>query len=135
MLPLAPEEDSQLEVLLRPGLLADVEITVDKIPDAISVPNQAVFEKGDRRGRSAERGGWLFEERVVKLAKRSESVMVIAEGLKAGEIIALADPTAKKSDKDEKSLQFVEIRGWYAFRPAAAPAGARENNYAVRVSA
>ena len=34
-LPLPPEEDSQLDVLLRPGLLADVEITVDKIADAI----------------------------------------------------------------------------------------------------
>src|SRR5437899_2228281 len=30
-LPLPPEEDNQLEVLLRPGLLADVEIIVDKI--------------------------------------------------------------------------------------------------------
>jgi hypothetical protein len=44
-----------------------------------------------------------FEERTIKLAKRSESVMVIAEGLKPGEIVALGDPTAKKKDKNEKS--------------------------------
>ena len=44
-LPPAPEEDSQFDVLLRPGLLADVEIIVDKIPNAISIPTQAVFEK------------------------------------------------------------------------------------------
>src|SRR5206468_7252502 len=44
-LPLPPEEDSQLEVLLRPGLLADVEIIVEKITDAIHIPNQAVFER------------------------------------------------------------------------------------------
>ena len=44
-LPLPPEEDSQLEVLLRPGLLADVEIIIDKIPDAIHIPSQAVYER------------------------------------------------------------------------------------------
>jgi hypothetical protein len=44
-----------------------------------------------------------FEERTIKLAKRSESVSVIAEGLKPGEIVALGDPTAKKKDKNEKS--------------------------------
>ena len=44
-----------------------------------------------------------FDQRMVKLAKRSESVMVIADGLKPGETIALGDPTAKKNDKNEKS--------------------------------
>ena len=44
-----------------------------------------------------------FEPRVIKLAKRSESVMVIAEGLKPGEVVALSDPTAKKNDRNDKS--------------------------------
>jgi hypothetical protein len=44
-LPAPPSADSDLEVLLRPGLLADVEIIVEKVSDAIYVPNQAVFEK------------------------------------------------------------------------------------------
>jgi len=99
-LPPPPEEDSQLDVLLRPGMLADVEITVEKIPDAISVPNQAVFEKGGRTIVYVENPTThRFDERAVKLAKRSESVMVIADGLQNGETIALGDPTAQKSDK------------------------------------
>ena len=32
-LPLPPEQDSQVQALLRPGLLADVEIIVEKIPE------------------------------------------------------------------------------------------------------
>src|SRR5216117_3785371 len=44
-LPTPPEEDSQLQVLLRPGLLADVEITVERIANAIHIPAQAIFEK------------------------------------------------------------------------------------------
>ena len=102
-LPLSPEEDSQLSVLLRPGLLADLEIIVDKIPDAISIPNQALLEKDGRQFVFVQNPkDNRFEERTIKLAKRSESVMVIAEGLKPGEIIALGDPTAKKKDKNEK---------------------------------
>jgi hypothetical protein len=103
-LPLPPEEDSQLEVLLRPGLLADVEIIVEKIPDAIHIPNQAVFERDGRQFVYVQNAkDNHFDERMIKLAKRSESVMVIADGLKPGETIALGDPTAKKNDKNEKS--------------------------------
>jgi hypothetical protein len=103
-LPLSPEEDSQLSVLLRPGLLADVEIIVDKVPDAINIPNQALFEKDGRQYVYVQNlKDNRFEERTIKLAKRSESVMVIAEGLKPGEIVALGDPTAKKKDKNDKS--------------------------------
>ena len=97
-LPPPPDEDSQLDVLLRPGLLADVEITVEKIPDAIHVPAQAIFDK-DGRSVVYVKSGTRFEQRVVKLAKRSENTMVIANGLKPNEVIALADPNAKSGDK------------------------------------
>jgi hypothetical protein len=97
-LPPPPEEDSQLQVLLRPGLLADVEITVERIPNAIHIPAQGVFEKDGQPAVWVE-SGHRFQQRIVKLARRSESTMVIAEGLKPGEVIALSDPTAKPSDK------------------------------------
>lgn len=97
-LPPPPEEDSQLQVLLRPGLLSDVEITVEKIPNAIHIPAQAVFDR-DGRPTVWVQSGRRFERRQVKLARRSESTMVIAEGLKPGETIALADPTVKPGEK------------------------------------
>jgi biotin carboxyl carrier protein len=100
-LPPPPGEGSQLEVLLRPGLLTDVEIIVERIRDAIHVPAQAVFEK-EGKFTVFVKTGQRFDERPVKLLKRSESVMVIAEGLKAGEVIALADPTAKKGEKKQE---------------------------------
>ena len=101
-LPRSPEEDSQLNVLLRPGLLADVEIIIEKIPDAIHVPNQAIFEKNGKQIVYAMNGK-RFEEREIKIAKRSETATVVAEGIKPGETVALADPYAKKTDsKSEK---------------------------------
>lgn len=101
-LPLAPEEDSQIDVLLRPGLLSDVEIIVESIPNAINVPTQAVFEKDGKPVVyvKTDRG---FEARNIKIFKRSESVMVITSGVKPNEVVALADPFAKPSDKKKKS--------------------------------
>ena len=102
-LPPPPEANSQLEILLRPGLLADVEIIVEKIPNAIYVPVQAVFEKDGKPVVYVKQEN-TFEPRVIKPLKRSESVMVISEGLKPGEVVALSDPTARGTDrkKEEK---------------------------------
>jgi HlyD family secretion protein len=97
-LPLPPEQDSQVTKLLRPGLLADVEIIVEKIPDALHVPAQAVFEKNGKSIVYVQKEG-KFEPREIQLIKRSESTMVLSGGVQPGETIAMADPTAEKSDK------------------------------------
>lgn len=97
-LPPPPEEDSQFEVLLRPGLLADVEIIIEKYPNAINIPVQAVFEK-DGKVVTYVKSRDRFEERAVKPLKRSESTMVLTDGLREGEVVALADPTAQVKDK------------------------------------
>lgn len=100
-LPTIADSESQLDVLLRPGLLADVEIILEKIPNAIHIPNQAVFEKDGKQIVYLRRGkGW--EEREIKPMKRSESVMVIAGGVKPGDTIAMSDPFAKPGDKKKK---------------------------------
>ena len=97
---------------------------MDKIPDAIHIPTQAVFEKDGKQFVYVQNAnGNHFEERVVKLAKRSESVMVIAEGLKPGEVVALSDPTAKKNNKNEKSSGSSKSLGMPS--AGAAPAGGK----------
>lgn len=100
-LPLPPEQDSQVTKLLRPGLLADVEIIVEKIPNALHVPAQAVFEKNGKPMVFVQKNG-KFEPREIQLIKRSESTMVLSGGVQPGETIAMADPTAEKSDKKSK---------------------------------
>jgi len=102
-LPPPPGEDTQFDVLLRPGLLANVEIIVDKIPDALSVPMQAIFEKDGKTVVYIKKGA-EYEARAIKPLKRSESTMVISSGVSDGEVVALADPTAKP-DKNKKGKQ------------------------------
>ena len=100
-LPPPPEEDNQLDVLLRPGLLADVEIIVDKVQNAVNVPIQSVFEKDGKQVVYVKNGN-KFEAREIKPLKRSENVMIISSGVKPGEVIAMANPDAKPGDKKKK---------------------------------
>jgi HlyD family secretion protein len=102
-LPLPPDEDSEVQALLRPGLLADVEIVVEKIPDALHVPAQAVFHENGKYLVYVQGSDGRYLPREVELRKQSESTMVLAGGVKPGETIALSNPTAQKSDqKDEQ---------------------------------
>jgi hypothetical protein len=103
-LPPPPEEDSQFDVLLRPGLLADVEIIVEKVPNALHLPMQAIFERDGKTVVFVQGKNQIFEPREVKPLKRSESVMILASGVTEGETVALADPTAaKQGQKKSKS--------------------------------
>ena len=101
-LPPPPEEDTQLEVLLRPGLLADVEIIVEKLPNVIHIPAQALFEK-DGKPMVYVRAGNRWDERLIKPLKRSESTLIVESGLNAGELVALSNPNAKPGDKKKKA--------------------------------
>ena len=48
------------------------------------------------------KNGNRFEAREIKPIKRSESVMIISSGVKAGDVIAMANPDAKPGDKKKK---------------------------------
>lgn len=100
-LPPPPDQDSQLDVLLRPGLLADVEIIVEKIPNAVNIPAQAVFENEGKLVVYVKKDE-KFEMRLIKPLKRSDSTLIVAEGLKKDEVVALTDPTAKPGTKGKQ---------------------------------
>lgn len=80
---------------LRPGMSASVRIAVERIPDAIVVPAEAIFQKSGRSVAYVLKGS-EFQERAVEVGKRSGSRVLIASGLKPSERLALKDPTAKE---------------------------------------
>lgn len=82
----------QSDPRLRPGMTARVEILVDEEKDVITVPVQAIFEKGDRKVSYVSRNGQV-EERAVVSDKSNEETAVIRSGLKEGEKVLLLDPT------------------------------------------
>lgn len=76
---------------LQPGMTVSVRYVLETVPDAISVPEAAVFGSGGdafvfvKEGRKPER-------RSVELGPASSGRVVIRGGLEAGEIVYLGDP-------------------------------------------
>jgi len=100
-LPQAPEEGSDVDILLRPGLLADAEVIVDEIKDVLYVPYQAVFESPKGPIVYAWNGS-AIEPRQVELGRRSESQIEIASGLDEGDRIALEPPADARPARKKK---------------------------------
>lgn len=85
----------QTDSRFKPGITGQVTVVVDRIPDAIAIPAQAVFHKSGQNVAYVWQGG-QFEEREIEAGKKSGDKVMIAKGLRAGEQIALKDPTAKE---------------------------------------
>ena len=75
---------------LRPGMSARVRITTETRRNALWLPSQALFDSGGRKFVYLQSGG-SFTPVDVKLVRRSESQAVV-EGLREGQLVALADP-------------------------------------------
>ena len=61
------------------------------MPDAMTVPRQAVFQKNGKTHVFVKEGG-RFEQREVKIVQRTESRAAL-EGVAEGTEVALVDPT------------------------------------------
>ena len=101
-LPSPPQEGSDIDILLRPGLLADAEVIVESLEDVVYIPYQAVSD--------TQQGpvvyvwdGRSLNARPVQLGKRSESQVVILGGLEAGDQIGLAPPGGSNAAAQEKA--------------------------------
>jgi multidrug efflux pump subunit AcrA (membrane-fusion protein) len=73
-------------------MTARVEIEVSSMPAAVVVPAQAVFEENGARYVVVARNG-RAERRPVTLVAESESLAAVADGVKAGDVVLLVDPT------------------------------------------
>lgn len=104
VLPSPPEKGSDVDILLRPGLLADAEVIVQEMKDAVYVPYQAIFDSSQGPIVYLWDGDKL-EPRAVKVGARSESQVVITEGLEEGDMISLESPdgSSRSKKKNKKS--------------------------------
>ncbi len=77
------------DYVLRPGMFVDVEIHVE-MPEAVTVPADAVVDTGLRRTVFVDRGSGAFEPREVETGWRLGNRVQIASGLKPGERIVVS---------------------------------------------
>jgi Cu/Ag efflux protein CusF len=77
-------------LLLKPGMFAQVELPVSAATKLLTVPLSAVIDSGTRQIVFVQRGEGKFEPREVRLGERSDSLVVVREGLKEGEPVVVA---------------------------------------------
>jgi multidrug efflux pump subunit AcrA (membrane-fusion protein) len=77
---------------LRPGQRLHASIVLDEQPRALVVPRQAVFRR-DNDSIVYRRQGSRFEPIKVKIGAGTVGRLVIADGVRPGDLLALRDPT------------------------------------------
>lgn len=85
---------------LMPGMTVSAEIIVERIPDVIYVPIDAIFI---REGKSIVyvRDGGEYEPREVVTGPENENYVIVENGLSPDEQVALTDPTINPLDSQQ----------------------------------
>jgi HlyD family secretion protein len=85
----------QADARLKPGMTAQLTVVVDRVPDALTIPVEASFQKSGQTVAYVWQGS-KFQERVIEVGRRSRDRILVAKGLSAGDRVALKDPTVKE---------------------------------------
>src|ERR1017187_2467638 len=85
----------QTDPRLKPGISGQITVVMDRVPDAVIIPAQAIFQKSGQNVAYVWRGT-QFEERAIEVGRRSGDRIMVAKGVIAGEQVALKDPTSKE---------------------------------------
>jgi HlyD family secretion protein len=85
----------QTDPRLKPGMTVQITVIVDRVPHAITIPAQASFLKSGQTVAYVWDGS-KFQERVIQIERRSRDRILVANGLHAGDLVALKDPSVKE---------------------------------------
>lgn len=85
----------QSDPRLKPGMTSQLTIIVDRVPDSLTIPVEACFQKSGRNVVYVRQGS-RFQERTIEVGRRSRDRLLIASGLSSGDRVALQDPTVKE---------------------------------------
>ena len=85
----------QADARLKPGMTAQLTVVVDRVPDALSIPSEASFQKSGQTVAYVWEGS-KFHEHAIDIGRRSRDRILVAKGLRAGDRVALKDPSVKE---------------------------------------
>ena len=77
---------------LKPGMSASCTVIIDRIPDVVSAPLEAVFEKEGQTVVYLKNK----KKREVTVGRRNDMAIEIVDGLEGGEEVCLIDPTLEE---------------------------------------
>jgi HlyD family secretion protein len=85
----------QTDARLKPGMTTQLTVVVERVPNALTIPVEASFQKSGHNVAYVWQGS-KFEERVIDVGRRSRDRILVAKGLSPGERVALKDPSVKE---------------------------------------
>jgi HlyD family secretion protein len=85
----------QADPRLKPGMTVQITVIVDRLPDAIAIPAAASFLKSGQTVAYVWNGS-AFQERAIQVERRSRDRILVSNGLKTGDLVALKDPSGKE---------------------------------------
>ncbi|MGH9754295.1 MAG: efflux RND transporter periplasmic adaptor subunit, partial [Blastocatellia bacterium] len=87
--------------LMKPGVKLKAQIRAGELKSVIVVPRSAVVKKDSDFAVYVRNSSGQFEPVKVKLGQGDLIQVVVAEGLQAGQVLALNPPDVKRESKDE----------------------------------
>ncbi|MBI2841912.1 MAG: efflux RND transporter periplasmic adaptor subunit [Armatimonadetes bacterium] len=84
---------------LKPGMTADAEFLCDQLDKARYVPMEAVTEERGKTYVFVKEGG-RYTRTEVEIGKHNDNFVCITKGLKAGQVVALRDPTKPLEEQE-----------------------------------
>jgi HlyD family secretion protein len=85
----------QTDARLKPGMTAQLTVVVDRVPDALTIPVQASFQKSGQTVAYVWDGS-KFQEHVIEVGRRNRDRILVSKGLQSGDRVALKDPSLKE---------------------------------------
>jgi HlyD family secretion protein len=89
--------------ILKPGITTTNKIIVGTRPKVLSIPIACVVEE-EKKTYAFVKNGRSFDKRRVELGERNDNFVVVKNGVREGEQVALRNPEEKEEPKEEKSL-------------------------------
>jgi HlyD family secretion protein len=85
----------QTDPRLKPGMTAQLTVIVDRVPNALTIPVQASFQKSGQTVAYVWDGS-KFQEHAIEVGRRNRDRILVAKGLQSGDRVALKDPSVKE---------------------------------------
>jgi len=98
---------------LKPGMSASARIVIDRVPNTISIPLEAVFEKEGQTVVYLENK----KQKKVEVGRRNDMSIEILSGLEGSETICLVDPTLDEPQLPGEKATEPEINKGRQQRP------------------
>jgi RND family efflux transporter MFP subunit len=89
---------NEVDPVFKPGMTTNNEIITEIIPDVISVPLEAVFER-DSKTIVYKITGSSIQPVEITLGKKNSDFVIIEKGLKSGDVVALKNPMQKDDEQ------------------------------------